>query len=176
MSNFNNLNDQISKSNEPNKPNKPNNLKQFIQSPGSPQSQSPIIDVDLLFWSDIKKQLSGNWFSRVYLCCENIDFTLPDTFSPIKGFKCIKHNSFESADLTWNKDLVQFHSFNFRHTMIPVCKWVPEFFDKYILNWKLKNLYWQGRNSIETKYTHLMTLPYVAKMTENKDMKKDNNS
>lgn len=36
--------------------------------------------------------------------------------------------------------------------MIPMCKWVPEIFDKYILNWKLKNMYWLGKNSFGCGY------------------------
>ena len=37
---------------------------------------------------------------------------------------------------------------DFRHTMIPICKWVPVIFDKYILNWKLKNMYWLGYHTV----------------------------
>ena len=39
-----------------------------------------------------------------------------------------------------------------RHTMIPVCKWVPTFLDKYILNWKLRNMYWKGQHTIGCGY------------------------
>jgi hypothetical protein len=39
-----------------------------------------------------------------------------------------------------------------RHTMIPMCKWVPEIFDKYILNWKLRNMYWKGQHSFGCGY------------------------
>jgi hypothetical protein len=35
-----------------------------------------------------------------------------------------------------------------RHTMIPICKWVPIIFDKYILNWELKNMYWLGNHTL----------------------------
>jgi hypothetical protein len=32
--------------------------------------------------------------------------------------------------------------------MIPICKWVPIIFDKYILNWELKNMYWLGKHTV----------------------------
>jgi hypothetical protein len=33
-----------------------------------------------------------------------------------------------------------------------MCKWVPEIFDKYILGWKLKKIYWGGQISIGYGY------------------------
>ena len=35
-----------------------------------------------------------------------------------------------------------------RSTMIPICKWIPPIFDKYILNKKLLKLYWSGKHDI----------------------------
>ena len=29
--------------------------------------------------------------------------------------------------------------------MISMCRWVPEIFDIYILNWKLRKIYWGGQ-------------------------------
>ena len=95
------------------------------------------------------KTSSNTWYDRVYLCFEDTDFKNPNTYGPIKGFKLYRYNSFQAADYAWdeeltcNKDVGQV-----RHTMIPICKWVPVIFDKYILNWKLKNMYWLGKHTM----------------------------
>lgn len=83
------------------------------------------------------------WYDRVYLCYEDIE--KPNAHLPIKGFKCYKFNSFENVD-THSLSLKKHNEK--RHTMIPICKWVPNIFDKYILNYKLKNIYWLGNISI----------------------------
>ena len=90
-----------------------------------------------------------NWYNRVYLCYEDIPHYQPNDSLPIKGFKCYKYNSFENADIRWDKDRTKFNKMNIRHTMIPICRWVPQIFDKYILNWKLRNMYWLGKHTIE---------------------------
>ena len=91
--------------------------------------------------------LSNDWYNRVYLCFEDTDFKIPNTYGPIKGFKCYKYNSFENADCGWdNVNALQKN--DIRHTMLPICRWVPVIFDRYILNWKLKNMYWLGKHTI----------------------------
>jgi hypothetical protein len=86
---------------------------------------------------------------RVYLCYEDTDLTPPQTTSGrILGFKCYKYNSFQDAASGWVKDKTELHNLDIRVTMLPVCKWVPEIFDKYILNFKLINLYWLGKHTI----------------------------
>lgn len=84
------------------------------------------------------------WYDRVYLCYEDVE--TPNTYSQIKGFICYKFNSFTQADKTFS--LWCEKNNEKRHTMIPICKWVPNIFDKYILNYKLKNMYWLGKNKI----------------------------
>lgn len=84
----------------------------------------------------------NNWFGRVYLCYEDTNFKPYNPYGRIKGFDCYRYNSFESADST------DISKLTVRHTMIPICKWVPEIFDKYILGWKLRQLYWGGQISI----------------------------
>jgi hypothetical protein len=32
--------------------------------------------------------------------------------------------------------------------MLPICRLVPVIFYRYILNWKLKNMYWLGKHTI----------------------------
>lgn len=97
---------------------------------------------------------SNIYYDRVYLCYEEIKlnvcygekkFGTPTTYGPITGFNCYKYSSFQNADDGWYKDRPEFNKLDIRHTMIPMCKWVPEIFDKYILNWKLKNMYWKGK-------------------------------
>ncbi len=92
---------------------------------------------------------NNSWFNRVYLCYEN-------TSSPslaIKGFKCYRYNSFENADKAWNNDRKDLHKLKLRVTMFPLCQWTPVILDKYILNWKLKNLYWLGKHTVNTGNT-----------------------
>ena len=36
--------------------------------------------------------------------------------------------------------------------MVPICKWVPPIFDKYIIDWKLKNKYWLGNHTLDDGY------------------------
>jgi len=98
------------------------------------------------------KKPNNNWYDRVYLCWEDTDFKQPKTSAPIKGFKCYKYDSFENADFDWNKKLQEYHKMNIRHTMIPICKWVPSILDKYILDWKLKKMYWLGNHFIGSVY------------------------
>lgn len=95
---------------------------------------------------------SNEWYDRVYLCWEDTNFKKPTTHLPINGFKCYKYNSFSSADYAW-KDLNKKEELSEkRHTMLAMCKWMPEIFDRYLLNWKLKNIYWLGKNSIGRGY------------------------
>jgi hypothetical protein len=82
----------------------------------------------------------NNWYDRVYLCWEDTNFKQPTTYKPIKGFNCYRFNSFKSANYAWNEELKFKRKIenldDVRHTMIPICKWVPEIFDKYLLNYK----------------------------------------
>jgi hypothetical protein len=78
----------------------------------------------------------------------------PTTYSPIKRFNCYKYNSFERADYVWNITLYEYKDMKIRHTIIPLCKWIPEIFDKYIINYKLRKMYWLGNNTFGTGDTH----------------------
>jgi len=99
----------------------------------------------------------NKWYDRVYLCWEDTDFKKPTTYLPIKGFKCYRYSSFENADYTWNNIRETEQNLEVRHTMIPVCKWVPTFLDKYILNWKLRNMYWLGKHTVSYGYNKYTT-------------------
>lgn len=93
-----------------------------------------------------------NWYDRVYLCYEDTNFRPSNTYDAIKGFDCYRYNSFYNADYAWINCRQELHKLKVRHTMIPICRWVPEIFDRYILNWKLRNMYWGGQISMGRGY------------------------
>jgi hypothetical protein len=103
---------------------------------------------DLFSVKDNPDNEKSKWYDRVYLCYEDTKFTQSNRNSAIEGFICYRYNSFKNADLGWRNSSASLHKLNLRHTMIPICKWVPEMFDKYILNWKLRKMYWGGKISI----------------------------
>lgn len=111
-----------------------------------------ILDVELQVLAEVRNECSSDWFNRVYLCYEDVPYNKPNDALPIKGFKCYKYNSFKNADIAWNKDLPEYNKMSIRVTMLPMCKWVPEIFDKYILNWKLRNMYWLGKHTLGQGY------------------------
>lgn len=65
----------------------------------------------------------------------------------MNGFNCYKYKSFERADYVWNNILYEHKDRKVRHTIIPVCKWIPKIFDQYLINRKLKKMYWLENNS-----------------------------
>ena len=90
-----------------------------------------------------------DWLNRVYLCYEEVNTDSNHTSDHIKGFICYRYNSFETADSGWNNDIKRNNYLkNARHTMIPICRWVPNIFDRYILNLKLRETYWLGKHII----------------------------
>ena len=93
-----------------------------------------------------------NWFNRVYLCYEDTNLNKSTTYPAIKGFNCYKYDSFYNANYAWSNSRIELHKLEVRHTMIPMCRWVPEIFDRYILNWKLKQMYWGGQIFISKGY------------------------
>ena len=115
-------------------------------------SQNSITAIELQVLDEINDKYGTNWYNRVYLCYEDVRHNQPNDSLPIKGFRCYKYNSFENADYGWNNHSPEFNKMNIRHTMIPICKWVPQIFDKYILNWKLRNMYWLGKHTIGQGY------------------------
>ena len=107
-----------------------------------------IFDIELELLNEIRNTSSSNWFNRVYLCYEDVPHNQPNNSLPIKGFNCYKYNSFANADMDMDRMKIDKMT-NIRHTMIPICRWVPQMFDKYILNWELKNMYWLGSHTIK---------------------------
>ena len=88
----------------------------------------------------------SNWYNRVYLCCENHN---SENNLAIIGFNCIKYYSLKQAEHDWKYKISKNIEYSSRrHTIIPICRWTPKVFDKYILNYKLKNIYWGGEIKI----------------------------
>ena len=103
--------------------------------------------IDVLRYKLLNIFNNNNWYDRVYLCYEKIEDEKPNTYFSIVGFNCYKFNSFENANKNFNLRS-KFKRKNIRQTTIPICKWIPNIFDKYILNYKLKKIYWLGKISI----------------------------
>ena len=82
-----------------------------------------------------------DYYDSLYLCVEKEQNT-----PIIKGFNCFLFNSFQSADKYYKN--MEHNIGDKRHTMIPICKYVPYYFHHYILNYKLKKLYWNNNISI----------------------------
>ena len=110
-------------------------------------SQHIDLNTELEVLNEVRNKCSSNWYDRVYLCYEDVPHNQPNNSLPIKGFKCYKYNSFENADAGWD-NVISLQKNDIRHTMLPICRWVPVIFDRYILDWKLKNMYWLGKHTI----------------------------
>lgn len=65
-----------------------------------------------------------------YLCVINKNTNSTD----INNCKCVKYNDFRSANFNLN-----ILGNNFQTNLIPICKYTPTMFHKYILNYKLDN-------------------------------------
>jgi len=94
------------------------------------------VPYDIFQRSDIRPP--SKYYDRVYLCTENLT---PNGNMSITGFVCKKFSDFEFADAylqnIHNKDKI-------RSAMIPICKWSPKWLDKYILNLRLRKIFWHG--------------------------------
>lgn len=110
-------------------------------------SQHIDLNTELEVLAEVRNKCSSNWYDRVYLCYEDVPNNQPNNSLPIKGFKCYRYNSFENADNGWD-NVISLQKNDIRHTILPICRWVPVIFDRYILNWKLKNMYWLGKHTI----------------------------
>jgi hypothetical protein len=115
------------------------------------------MDTDNIYCYEITYgQPINNWYNRVYLCYEDTNNECITnglgSISPIKGFNCFKYYSFQTANIAWNTVHKGKQNGNKRVTMLPICKWVPEIFDKYLLDYKLKSIYWKGQHKIHNKY------------------------
>jgi len=76
------------------------------------------------------------WYTNVYLCIEK-----NNNNQQINGFNCYTFTNFNQADNFYKKN---FNNEKNRHTLIPVCKWIPFLFHKHYLNYTLKKIYWKN--------------------------------
>ena len=86
--------------------------------------------------SNQPKKPNKEWFNNIYLCIEK-----DGDKQCVNGFKCYNFKDFNNADTFYK---TKYANQNNRHTMIPVCKWIPFIFHKYYLNYALKKLYWKN--------------------------------
>lgn len=102
-------------------------------------------DIPYDIFQPLERQPPSKYYNRVYLCTEKVTTKNTDNNFPIHGFVCKKFSDFEFADnylhTIHNKDKI-------RSAMIPICKWSPAWLDKYILNFRLKKMFWLGKHSI----------------------------
>ena len=86
------------------------------------------------------KKPKNPYYNRVYLCLEK-DYD--NHGLPIKGFHCFQYHHFEEA----HKEYYNIFSRFGRPTIIPICKYVPSYFDPFIVNYKLKKMFWLGNHT-----------------------------
>lgn len=85
--------------------------------------------------------------NRVYLCYEDFQFIKSNDCAPIKGFVCYRYKNYDAANNAHDTNIYgrNIKDYPCRYAIIPICKWVPQKLDKYILNLKLMKIYWWGR-------------------------------
>ena len=91
----------------------------------------------------LKNVKNDKWYNKVYLCVEK-----RGDKKMINGFICYICNSFEDAN-SYSKKM-NFDKEDKRTAIVPMCKWVPIYFHKYILNKTLQKIYWNNSISIFT--------------------------
>jgi hypothetical protein len=61
-------------------------------------------------------------------------------------FMCRKYNSFTKADNAYKNNYINKHYQEYRNftgvsTMIPICRYIPTYFHRFVLHYKLSNLF-----------------------------------
>ena len=77
----------------------------------------------------------------VYLCIQK---------TPFQNFKCRKFNSFIEADMYYIHEYDQSKKYE-RSTLMPINKYTPNILRKSILNYKLRNLFWEKNIALVEK-------------------------
>lgn len=90
---------------------------------------------------------NDKWYDTVYLCIEKDK----KNTEIVNGFNCYSFKNFTQVDIYKNK---QGFSKDKRVAVIPMCKWVPAIFHKYILNKTLRELYWKPNISLYRQPIH----------------------
>lgn len=109
------------------------------------------ITCDKMTENSNRKSNNNKWFDRVYLCYEDVSNKESNSNSYIKGFNCYRYKNFESANNAHNRYRMFNINIDIRHKMIPICKYIPEIFDRYFLDYYLINTYWLGKHIIYKK-------------------------
>jgi|1048.fasta_scaffold103685_1 hypothetical protein len=79
-----------------------------------------------------------DWYDCVYLCIEN-----KKSGNHKYKFDCYKFNTIEQAD-NYFMNYKQTTPHISKHTVIFMCKWIPNICHSYFLNKSLKNIFWKG--------------------------------
>ena len=99
----------------------------------------------IFYFFSSKDPSKNNYYDRVYLCIEKEN---SKKNNKIKGFHCYQCKNIEEAKSEYYK---KFSEKNHRSAIIPICKYVPMYFDPNIVNYKLKNLIWIGNHTFYRK-------------------------
>ena len=103
---------------------------------------SSLTESSLIFNGDEPpKQSKSDWVGLVYLCVEKKNTSAQIT----NGFNCYAFIDYNKAYAYCKKNMNNKEN---KHTMIPVCKWIPLLFHKQYLNYKLKKFYWNNNITI----------------------------
>ena len=104
-------------------------------------------DLDYLAIVNELKQSDTNFYNNMYLCTQNnyIGNVVID------GFTCKKFDDYNKALDYYNNNVSSADKVRFRHCFIPVFKYAPMEYDKYILKNKLRENYWKGNITILLK-------------------------
>ena len=104
-------------------------------------------DLDYLTIVNELKQSDTNFYNNMYLCTQNnyIGNVVID------GFTCKKFDDYNKALDYYNNNVSSADKVRFRHCFIPVFKYAPMEYDKYILKNKLRENYWKGNITILLK-------------------------
>jgi len=100
----------------------------------------PYITIKLLLNNNNNNKI--DWYNCVYYCVEN-----KNSKNSIDRFSYYKLQTIEEANIYYNymkncNRIVNYkESINQRHTIIYICKWIPNRFHSYYLNKKIESLF-----------------------------------
>lgn len=85
---------------------------------------------------DMRSPPNIEWFNRIYACIQNKDNEKNE------GFDCYK---FKTAEEAFTFISIERLRFNNKNVLIPMCRWTPQIFDKFLLTKKLE-IYTKANN------------------------------
>jgi hypothetical protein len=103
-------------------------------------SMASLSESAIIYGTNTPDDENKKWYNTVYLCVEKEGYS-----EKINGFNCYYFTNYNSATNYFQKNQLKYnYNKNIRHTIVPVCKWVPNIFHKTYLNYKLKQIYWKN--------------------------------